>query len=298
MVKGIDGGIHPASSSSTWTDGSLASDLPILRLKELFNVSELIVSQVNPYVIPFLEDTGIPENDSFFNYFKRTFKYLVRTEVVHRVNQFADLGVLSFISKPLQTVFNQQYVGDITIVPKLSFWDYFKIISNPTPSSFQYFEAKGRISAFSKLSHIFAHCKIEIKLDLCINDTIRKLQTQTPNANFAIKHSSSFKLPPPKSTKKSKKEGKEKKNKQVQPHSTSNPLHSTSNPLHSTSNPLHSTSNLLPHSNDDSVLFNSEPSQVPHLPFSSADSLSPTEALSPTMEPFFVKHKQKSTDKN
>jgi TAG lipase / steryl ester hydrolase / phospholipase A2 / LPA acyltransferase len=37
-----------------WRDGSLESDLPIKRLKELFNVNHFIVSQANPHIAPLL----------------------------------------------------------------------------------------------------------------------------------------------------------------------------------------------------------------------------------------------------
>ena len=40
-------------------DGSVGSDVPLTRVAELFNVNTFLVSQVNPYVIPFLSaDTG------------------------------------------------------------------------------------------------------------------------------------------------------------------------------------------------------------------------------------------------
>lgn len=35
-------------------DGSIANDLPMERLAELFNINQFIVSQVNPWVVPFL----------------------------------------------------------------------------------------------------------------------------------------------------------------------------------------------------------------------------------------------------
>lgn len=37
-----------------WRDGSLESDLPMMQLKELFNVNHFIVSQANPHIAPFL----------------------------------------------------------------------------------------------------------------------------------------------------------------------------------------------------------------------------------------------------
>ena len=37
-----------------WRDGSLESDLPMIQLKELFNVNHFIVSQANPHIAPLL----------------------------------------------------------------------------------------------------------------------------------------------------------------------------------------------------------------------------------------------------
>jgi TAG lipase/steryl ester hydrolase/phospholipase A2/LPA acyltransferase len=37
-----------------WRDGTLESDLPMMQLKELFNVNHFIVSQANPHIAPLL----------------------------------------------------------------------------------------------------------------------------------------------------------------------------------------------------------------------------------------------------
>lgn len=48
--------VRAENSSSTryWRDGSLENDLPMLHLKELFNVNYFLVSQANPHVAPLL----------------------------------------------------------------------------------------------------------------------------------------------------------------------------------------------------------------------------------------------------
>ena len=49
----------PSSARVKYVDGSVASDLPMQRIAELFNVNTFIVSQVNPHVCPFVSvDTG------------------------------------------------------------------------------------------------------------------------------------------------------------------------------------------------------------------------------------------------
>lgn len=44
----------PGASARRWRDGSLESDLPMIQLKELFNVNHFIVSQANPHIAPLL----------------------------------------------------------------------------------------------------------------------------------------------------------------------------------------------------------------------------------------------------
>lgn len=50
--------LDPEEGSSTsarrWRDGSLEIDLPMMQLKELFNVNHFIVSQANPHIVPLL----------------------------------------------------------------------------------------------------------------------------------------------------------------------------------------------------------------------------------------------------
>jgi len=41
-----------------YCDGTVGGDLPMQRLSELFNVNTFIVSQVNPYVLPFVTVDG------------------------------------------------------------------------------------------------------------------------------------------------------------------------------------------------------------------------------------------------
>jgi TAG lipase / steryl ester hydrolase / phospholipase A2 / LPA acyltransferase len=44
----------PQASKRRWRDGSLEMDLPMMQIKELFNVNHFIVSQTNPHISPLL----------------------------------------------------------------------------------------------------------------------------------------------------------------------------------------------------------------------------------------------------
>jgi len=72
-----------------YIDGSISSDLPMLRLAELFNVNTFIVSQTNPWVVPFMNDKdreGIYVPDVGFNLRKIVFR-IIFSEIKHRLAQ-------------------------------------------------------------------------------------------------------------------------------------------------------------------------------------------------------------------
>ena len=105
-------------SNVTWTDGSLQQDLPINRLKELFNVNYLIVSQTNPHAIPFIqtEQRGSlrvhkrSEQPGILRRIFTTATYLVCSEVMLRCHQLVDLGLAPGM---LSLVLNQQVQSHI-----------------------------------------------------------------------------------------------------------------------------------------------------------------------------------------
>lgn len=69
MAKDQFGNVIPYHSPSLkFTDGSFYADLPQQRLAELFNVNFFIVSQTNPYVVPFLTDTYVHSHISPISY--------------------------------------------------------------------------------------------------------------------------------------------------------------------------------------------------------------------------------------
>ncbi|KAI3869073.1 hypothetical protein MKX03_005015 [Papaver bracteatum] len=72
-----------------WRDGSLESNLPMIQLKELFNVNHFIVCQANPHIAPFLFEA---ERDCESLW--RKFRCQAEMEVKHRCQQLLDLDFL------------------------------------------------------------------------------------------------------------------------------------------------------------------------------------------------------------
>ncbi|XP_057830403.2 triacylglycerol lipase SDP1 isoform X2 [Cryptomeria japonica] len=161
--------VGPEESSSgigvrKWRDGSLESDLPMMQLKELFNVNHFIVSQANPHIAPLLRLKELIR--AYGGDFAAKLAHLAEMEVKHRCNQFLELGFpLGGIAK----LFAQDWEGDVTIVMPATIAQFAKIIQNPSQVELQKAINQGRRCTWEKLSVIKANCGIELVLDECVS---------------------------------------------------------------------------------------------------------------------------------
>eukprot|EP01094_Clydonella_sp_ATCC50884_P001832 TRINITY_DN11381_c1_g1_i1.p1 TRINITY_DN11381_c1_g1~~TRINITY_DN11381_c1_g1_i1.p1 ORF type:complete len:619 (-),score=220.56 TRINITY_DN11381_c1_g1_i1:130-1860(-) len=165
MCKSHSGQVVPYHASGLqWSDGSVQNDLPMKRLSQLFNVNHFIVSQVNPHVIPFLQDNRkIVHDCGFWSSVYSFVKYFAVSEVHHRLLQLMDIGLI-----PKFGILLQGYRGDITIVPKLNWWDYTKLISNPTEDFRQHCILEGERSTWPKICIVRLHTMVERVLEECV----------------------------------------------------------------------------------------------------------------------------------
>lgn len=166
---------------ATWIDGSVDNDLPMTRLAEMFNVNHFIVSQVNPHVVPFLakeeeviaaeaQNTVLPSGPGWISIAAS----LARGEVLHRLQELADIGFFPNLVTKARSILSQRYSGDINIFPKISYADFPRVLSNPTPEYMKGCMLAGQRATWPKLSRIQNHVAIELALD----ETIHKLRTR------------------------------------------------------------------------------------------------------------------------
>ncbi|CAI9787522.1 unnamed protein product [Fraxinus pennsylvanica] len=158
-------GPEQASGASTrrWRDGSLEIDLPMMQLKELFNVNHFIVSQANPHIAPLLRVKEFVR--AYGGNFAAKLAQLTEMEVKHRFNQILELG---FPLGGLAKLFAQDWEGDVTVVMPATLAQYSKIIQNPSYLELQKAANQGRRCTWEKLSAIKANCGIELALDECV----------------------------------------------------------------------------------------------------------------------------------
>jgi TAG lipase/steryl ester hydrolase/phospholipase A2/LPA acyltransferase len=99
-----------------WIDGSVDNDLPMAKLSELFNVNYFIVSQANPHIIPFLEQsssrrqrfhnirTAVTNGNTYSggaSLYGMTAR-LVVSEVMHHMRVMSELGIFPFLCTKIQ----------------------------------------------------------------------------------------------------------------------------------------------------------------------------------------------------
>jgi TAG lipase/steryl ester hydrolase/phospholipase A2/LPA acyltransferase len=160
--------------SQQWVDGSLDHDIPMRKLSEMFNVNFFIVSQVNPHVRLFLETeeqfhgvpptTDIPRRGTF-----RTGMTLLNEEMIYRAQTMTDWGIPPALTRGV-SVFNQQYTGDINILPEIEPTDLLFMMANPTPEFMRRSSAIGERATWPKMCRIKNSVAIERALLRAINE--------------------------------------------------------------------------------------------------------------------------------
>jgi NTE family protein len=130
-ARNHEGERQPYLPARKWVDGSVSDDMPAKRLARLYGVNHYVVSQTNPHVIPFVAD-GKKKEDVFS---------LLKDATVSTARTWLNAGANS-IERPLSlsprltkltnvamSVLNQDYIGDINILPPKRFFNPFRILA-------------------------------------------------------------------------------------------------------------------------------------------------------------------------
>ena len=148
--------------SRKWVDGSVSDDMPAKRLARLYGVNHYIVSQTNPHVIPFVAD-GKKRDDTLS---------LLKGASVTSARAWINAGA-STIEKPLSyspsltrftnialSVINQDYVGDINILPPNRFFNPFKILAYLSIQEIRELIASGEKATWPRIEMIRVQTRI------------------------------------------------------------------------------------------------------------------------------------------
>lgn len=162
LAKDSDGRIIVWSPSSGWTTTVSHKESPEQRLAELFNVNHFILSQSQPYIVPFLASSSNGPKSIISRIFAFT-----GSEIRFRITQLARLGL---VPQAIASIFEERLQGNITINPPLSTTDFTTIFGNPTAQSLNYWILKGEQSTWPHLQMIKSRIMVEqalngVKLD-------------------------------------------------------------------------------------------------------------------------------------
>ncbi len=151
MAKNQHGEAQTYLPTRKWVDGSIADDLPAKRLQRLYSTNHFIVSMVNPIAIPFLKNDGersamasalgtlgVGVGRELLNFYRGMVQQR-RGETWPRFN----LAVNS-----IHALMDQEYRGDINIVPNFSWYNPAKLLSHLSEKDLMDLMEAGRRSTF------------------------------------------------------------------------------------------------------------------------------------------------------
>lgn len=155
-AKNEKGEPQPYLPARRWVDGSVADDLPAKRLSRLFSTNHYIVSMVNPIARAFLprderarpvrraaSSLGIGIGREMLNFYRGIGK------------RYGDnWPKFNMMLHSVHALLDQEYSGDINIVPKFRFQNPLKLISQPSSEELRSLVLEGQRAVFSRVESV------------------------------------------------------------------------------------------------------------------------------------------------
>ncbi|KAI0081781.1 patatin-domain-containing protein [Panus rudis PR-1116 ss-1] len=171
MQKTRDGTLVPWNWGSKFKDGSLRVDIPVQALNLYFNVTNTIVSQVNPHVHLFFfaprGSAGKPVAHSKGKGWRGNFllsaaEQWLKLELTKNFKLIRDLDLLpQVLGQDWSSVFVQRFEGTVTIWPRTRFQDWIHILDDPDPVELARKMRVGQLVTWPKLHIIENRYRLE-----------------------------------------------------------------------------------------------------------------------------------------
>lgn len=171
MAKNQHGERQPYLPTRKWVDGSIADDLPAKRLQRLYSCNHYIVSMVNPIAIPFLENDGkrgalkgalgtlgVGMGRELLNFYRGMVQN--RSETWPRFNM---------LMSSVHALMDQEYSGDINIVPKFRWYNPAKLLSHLSEKDLIALMEGGERSTYPAVEAIRTCTKISRTMEEILN---------------------------------------------------------------------------------------------------------------------------------
>lgn len=178
-ARSAEGKARPYHPSRRWIDGSFADDLPAKRLSRLYGVNHTIVSMVNPLIFPLLG--GSDHAPQIYTDFKMALHslYAGMSREIFGFYRFVTRrrsGRLPFSDiwiNMIHGVIDQDYTGDINILPRFNWYDPRKMLAHASQDDRNELIQQGERSAYYHVETIRSCTLISRTLDEILGETDR-----------------------------------------------------------------------------------------------------------------------------
>ncbi len=163
---------QPYLPSRKWVDGSVSDDLPTKRLARLYGVNHYIVSQANPAVLPFVTD-GRRQGGTLAiltNATRRTAREWLNAGAAIMHRPLSREGGLSRVANIALSMVNQDYIGDVNILPRNRIYNPLKLLAHRSPEDIMKLISSGERSTWRKMEMIRVQTHISRTLDNILKD--------------------------------------------------------------------------------------------------------------------------------
>ena len=158
--------------SRKWVDGSLSHDLPAKRLSRIYGVNHFIVSQVNPHIFPFVRDDageqGLMSTITLAT--KRTAREWINATASMMEKPLSLSPTASRVTNVALGIINQDYVGDINILPDKHFFNPLKLLAHRSTEEIMELITMGEKATWPKIEMIRIQTRISRTLDRILKD--------------------------------------------------------------------------------------------------------------------------------
>ncbi len=171
MAKNVHGESQPYLPTRKWVDGSIADDLPAKRLSRLFSTNHYIVSMVNPIATPFLRGN---HKSSGLSAALGTLGVGIGREVLNFYRGVVQKNGdnwprFNLLMNGIHSLIDQEYSGDINIVPSFRWYNPAKILSHLSEKELVALMEGGAHSAFPNIEAIRICTKISRVMEDILN---------------------------------------------------------------------------------------------------------------------------------
>ena len=197
MAKNVHGEAQPYLPTRKWVDGSIADDLPAKRLSRLYSTNHYIVSMVNPIAIPFLKpggkrsalgaalgSLGVGMGRELLNFYRGMVQ-----------KQGDNWPRFNMLMNSIHALMDQEYSGDINIVPSFRWYNPAKILSHLSEKDLIELMEGGAHSTYPSIEAI----RICTKISRTMEEILQRFETGDlrPDESDYHRPRTSRRRPPP-----------------------------------------------------------------------------------------------------